>query len=479
MGIQKKEPESIKSLLSDIRNKGIKNPQYIRKLLVRLTEKNDWSDEECRRFYEALLRKYIKNEHYLNLMFAVSGVDERFGGCLISASKRRENYFEYLRANDPTEERVDVDSLRKNEEEQCLSYIAEKLEEVIKNGENSRLFEQLIFGEEMKNAEENTKSAKNTEEGDDSQKQQSASLPKRNKNIFKNIGSIFGDVIINSGEGSQVIEKTTSRKNNFIVKIRNITRSVIIVGVVGIIIKVSIDIFENNTHSSVGAYLTARHSEGKFEISFGFISEEAVDESLNNMNEDSGIQTIDFGESDSSSPAYMVIGSASETIEKLMSIGNSVVGNKDVNYSEPRYTVQASVRFAGTTGKNWTDNLEVEIGDELEYQIVYKNTDNINQYNVMLRDVLPNNVEYIPSSTKFWNGTYDGATATTDNLVNEKGINIGNYAPGANAIVRFRVKVVDKNLADGSNTVVNWAQGSVGNTALQDYANVHLTKNSR
>lgn len=146
---------------------------------------------------------------------------------------------------------------------------------------------------------------------------------------------------------------------------------------------------------------------------------------------------------------------------------------------DSEYTIQKSVRIASTTGKNWTDNLEVKIGDELEYQILYKNTGNVDQYNVMLRDVLPNNVEYVPGSTRIWNSSYDGATATTDNLVNEKGINIGSYAPGANAYVRFRAKVVDNNLAYGSNTIVNWAQSSVGDTVLQDYANVHLTKSSK
>lgn len=143
------------------------------------------------------------------------------------------------------------------------------------------------------------------------------------------------------------------------------------------------------------------------------------------------------------------------------------------------YTIQKSVRFAGTTGKNWTDNLDVKIGDELEYQIYYENKSNDNQYDVMLRDVLPNNVEYVPGSTRIWNGSYDGATATTDNLVNEKGINIGSYAPGANAYVRFNAKVINKTLAEGPNTLVSWAHGTVDNMVLQDYATVEVINNQK
>lgn len=143
------------------------------------------------------------------------------------------------------------------------------------------------------------------------------------------------------------------------------------------------------------------------------------------------------------------------------------------------YTLQTSVRPAGTEGKNWTDLLEVNVGDEVEYQIEYKNTSNENQYNVMIRDMLPNNMEYIPESTRLWNAKYTGATIDQDDIVTEKGINIGGYTPNSNAIIRINAKVVDKELTEGSNTLVNWGHCTVGKTVVQDYAGVVLYKDTR
>lgn len=144
-------------------------------------------------------------------------------------------------------------------------------------------------------------------------------------------------------------------------------------------------------------------------------------------------------------------------------------------YDTP-YKITKTVRPAGTTGKNWVDQLEVNVGDTVEYQIEYENTSNENQYNVMIRDLLPSNLEYVAGSTRLWNEEFTGATVRQDDLVTERAINIGNYAPGANALVRFNAKVVDENLTCGSNTMVNWGQGTVNGQVLRDYANVHLTK---
>lgn len=155
---------------------------------------------------------------------------------------------------------------------------------------------------------------------------------------------------------------------------------------------------------------------------------------------------------------------------------SSFIGIKvKVVYDTP-YTITKSVRPAGTKGNNWTDQLEANVGDEVEYQIDYVNTSSETQRDVVLRDSLPDNIEYIPGTTRLWNENYSGATYENDNLFTDAGINIGAYGPEANGYVRFNAKVVDENLDCGSNTLVNWAQGWVGDQAIQDYANVHLNK---
>lgn len=144
--------------------------------------------------------------------------------------------------------------------------------------------------------------------------------------------------------------------------------------------------------------------------------------------------------------------------------------------TEDNFSLRKTVRHAGTTGHNWVDELnDVKIGDELEYQIAYRNTGTVDQMNVMVIDALPANIEYIPGTTKLWNADIDGATNREDTIMTT-GVNIGNYAPGANAYIRFRAKVVDNTLACGSNTLNNWAKASVNDLVLQDFASVTLNK---
>lgn len=140
------------------------------------------------------------------------------------------------------------------------------------------------------------------------------------------------------------------------------------------------------------------------------------------------------------------------------------------------YTVEVKTRLAGTTGPGtWDTQVDANIGDEIEIQIQYRNISEETQENVMIKDILPSNLEYVAGSTLLYNSKYDGASVDQDSIVTT-GINIGNYAPGANAYIRFTAKVVDVNLSDGSNTLVNWAQCGVGQTTLQDYAAVVVKK---
>ena len=138
------------------------------------------------------------------------------------------------------------------------------------------------------------------------------------------------------------------------------------------------------------------------------------------------------------------------------------------------YRIDQRVRLAGTT--EWkTDIDNVKVGDKLEYRIRYTNTSDKQQDNVAIKDILPKNVRYIPGTTKLTNSNDTWTNYGRDALFAD-GINIGNYAAGANALIDFTAEVIDNNLQCGPNTLVNWAQGSVGNKTIQDYATVNLSK---
>lgn len=133
-----------------------------------------------------------------------------------------------------------------------------------------------------------------------------------------------------------------------------------------------------------------------------------------------------------------------------------------------------TVRLKGT--KEWGEVVEAKVGDEVEYQIEYVNllADQVN--NVMIRDVLPTNVEYVPNSTYLYNAQYQNGTLLAENTLTTTGINIGSYSAKGNAYVRFTGKVVDKSLACGSNQLVNWASSTVNNSVYKDDASVMVTK---
>ena len=141
--------------------------------------------------------------------------------------------------------------------------------------------------------------------------------------------------------------------------------------------------------------------------------------------------------------------------------------------------VSKQVRIKGT--KTWSESVNAKVGDEVEYQIEYVNLLAEQVKDVMIRDTLPNNVEYVNDSTYLYNSNYKDGVLLKDNTIATSGINIGTYNAKGNAYVRFTGKVVDKSMACGPNQLVNWASAtvsssSVKNAVYKDDASVMVTK---
>ena len=128
--------------------------------------------------------------------------------------------------------------------------------------------------------------------------------------------------------------------------------------------------------------------------------------------------------------------------------------------------ISKQVRIKGTKG--WNEMVDAKVGDELEYQIEYVNLLAEEVKDVMIRDVLPTNVEYVKDSTYLYNGNYPSGTRLKDNTVTTSGINIGGYKAQSNAFVRFTGKVVDKTMDCGKNQLVNWASVTVSASSVKD-----------
>lgn len=136
--------------------------------------------------------------------------------------------------------------------------------------------------------------------------------------------------------------------------------------------------------------------------------------------------------------------------------------------------LEKKVRIKGTKG--WYESVDAKVGDEVEYQIEYENLLSEQVKNVMIRDILPTNVEYVQNSTYLYNTTYPNGVLLQDNTVATSGINIGTYNAKGNAFIRFTGKVVDKTLACGKNQLVNWASSTVNGEISKDDASVMVEK---
>ena len=125
--------------------------------------------------------------------------------------------------------------------------------------------------------------------------------------------------------------------------------------------------------------------------------------------------------------------------------------------------------------KEWDDVVWANVGDEIEFQIEYENLLNDTVENVMIRDVLPTNIQYIEGTTYLFNSNYKDGVLLVDDTVTTSGINIGAYSANGNAYVRFTGKVVNSNLAAGDNQLVNWANVTVADLVYKDDVSVMVS----
>lgn len=144
---------------------------------------------------------------------------------------------------------------------------------------------------------------------------------------------------------------------------------------------------------------------------------------------------------------------------------------------DTNYTVDKKVRIKGDTDKTWKDQVDAKIGDELEFRIEYINKSDQVHNRVVMRDILPENLEFVPGSIVLINSNYpNGATTEATSLIEDAGTVIGNYGPGTNGVIYLNAKVVDQSLACGSNSMINWGRTTVDQTVIADWAQVNTYK---
>ena len=146
------------------------------------------------------------------------------------------------------------------------------------------------------------------------------------------------------------------------------------------------------------------------------------------------------------------------------------------HYLNKSYKVEKTVRNVTNGEKTFSETVDAKVGDVVEYQIYFENKSGQHMNDVVVRDLLPNNMEYVDGSTKLYNETHKQGAVNNNDTISTTGINIGSYDDGANAYIRFRAVVVDKSMVCGTNKLVNWGQIGVGKTTIQDNAFVMVKK---
>lgn len=137
-------------------------------------------------------------------------------------------------------------------------------------------------------------------------------------------------------------------------------------------------------------------------------------------------------------------------------------------------SIEKKVRKLGS--KDWKKSVDASLGETVEYQIHYKNLNNSSVSGVVIRDSLPNNMVYVPGSTRLYTTKFPNGAINHENTLTTTGVNIGDFVPGGDAYIRFRATVIDKDLACGNNRLINWGKASANGFAVQNSSDVYVTK---
>ena len=132
--------------------------------------------------------------------------------------------------------------------------------------------------------------------------------------------------------------------------------------------------------------------------------------------------------------------------------------SSEVILQEKDFEIYCAVRKQGT--EEWKDNLDVQVGDTIEFDISYTNHANKTLEGVTAKLSLPESLEFIPGSGKIKRRVYISSDAENpqaeveetlrDSLV-ESGVNIGDYSSEDDGYVYASAVVLDKNLSEGNN----------------------------
>ncbi len=141
----------------------------------------------------------------------------------------------------------------------------------------------------------------------------------------------------------------------------------------------------------------------------------------------------------------------------------------------PNFQIDKTVQLDG--GNTWSETVIAKAGDKVRYRIQFKNTGNTTLKNVYIRDMLPAGLTYVKGTTVLYNKANVNGKTLADGITSEKGINIGDYAAGAEATVYFYA-TVNSALSENceESTLTNTVKGKYNNDDKTSKADTAVVK---
>lgn len=133
-------------------------------------------------------------------------------------------------------------------------------------------------------------------------------------------------------------------------------------------------------------------------------------------------------------------------------------------------------KTASLDGQNFSEEVVAKKGDEVTFQVEFKNTGTKDLTNVTFRDQLPEGMSLVKGTTYLYDNAHPDGVQLQDDLIASNGYDTGLYGPGAGARLVYKAKVDDNANCGG---LTNTASVNHDNGELSDGATVRVSDAER
>lgn len=150
-----------------------------------------------------------------------------------------------------------------------------------------------------------------------------------------------------------------------------------------------------------------------------------------------------------------------------------------VKVNTPNYNVKKQVRNEGGGSRDWKENVSINDGQKVDWAVSFTNTGATRLNGVKIVDEVPVGLTVVPGSIKLFNTNYPSGYTYGDSAIQANGrqinMDIGDYLPGADAVVTFKTTATLPQTVCGTKHLVNKAYATPnGLGAVWDDASVDV-----